>query len=103
MIANTLWTRATEVNRQLSLLRLLLTAQTTKAHLSVRESNIPKNSCGFLFQFPLSSDGVGGDSHPPQDVVADTLDIDRVRSSPPPTLSTVELLSINQVSKQTNL
>ena len=50
----------------------------------------------------MSSDVVGGDFHPPQGVVADTLDIDRVRSSPPPTLSTVELLSMNQTRTQTN-
>jgi hypothetical protein len=76
-------------------------------------SNIPKNSFGFLPQFPLSSGvgddfhpplcgGVGDDFHPPQFLVVDTLDIDRVRSSPPPTLSIVESLSINQVRKQTN-
>ena len=102
MVVNTLGRCVTDVDLQLFLLRLLVTAQTTKVHLSIRVSNIPKNSCGFLFQFPLSTDGVGGDFHPPQDLVADTFDIDRVRSSSPPTLSIVELLSINQVRKQTN-
>jgi hypothetical protein len=56
---------------------------------------------GDDFHPPLCG-GVGDDFHPPQFLVVDTLDIDRVRSSPPPTLSIVESLSINQVRKQTN-